>query len=159
MCSIGWQLCWSSPSWQRFVQSWHTCQGCTAWKPRSLGWFLHHWSLTETPAWFRRIDYNESFWFLMKFSLKCWVWFYLCFIYQKIVAQPKPVATLRCESGLGKADRKSVPQRPSCHVISWLTSFGTNLVMSSLLCHSQPNRDMDNSVITDVTPFMIHKWE
>ena len=42
----------------------------------------------------------------------------LCFMYQKMVAQPNPVATLRCESGLGREDRKLLLQRPSCQVIS-----------------------------------------
>lgn len=42
----------------------------------------------------------------------------LFLMYQKIVAQPKPVATLRCESGFGREDRKSPVQRPSCQVIS-----------------------------------------
>lgn len=42
----------------------------------------------------------------------------LFLMYQKIVAQPKPVATLRCESGFGSEDRKLLLQRPSCQVIS-----------------------------------------
>lgn len=49
---------------------------------------------------------------------------YLYFMYQKIVAQPKPVAMLRCESGFGRVDRKSLLQRPSCQVIRWLVSLG-----------------------------------
>lgn len=76
-----------------------------------------------------------------KFSLKSSVKLYLCFMYQKMVAQPKPVATLRWESALGKEDRKSALQRPSCQVISWLTSSGMNLMTSSSLSHLQPNRD------------------
>lgn len=42
----------------------------------------------------------------------------LFFINHKMVAQPKPVATLRCESGFGRDDRKSLLQRPSCQVIN-----------------------------------------
>lgn len=43
---------------------------------------------------------------------------HLCLMYQKIVVQPNPVATLRCESGAGRDDKKSLLQRPSCQVIS-----------------------------------------
>ncbi len=153
MCSICWWLCWSSPSWQHFVQSWHICQGYTAWRPHSLGWCLHHWNLTGTPAWFSDVSLKTLFQcrtigFLLKtFSLKSWVEFYLCFMYQKMVAQPKPVATLRWESGLGKEDRKSALQRPSCQVISWLRSLGMNLMISwSSLSHSQPKRERQMTV-------------
>ena len=64
-------------------------------------------------------------------------WADLCLMYQKMVAQPKPVATLRCERGFGRDDRKSMLQRPSCQVISWLVSLA---VKKSLLVQSQPGR-------------------
>lgn len=41
----------------------------------------------------------------------------------RMVAQPKPVATLICECGFGRDDRKSLPQRPSCQVIKRLASL------------------------------------
>lgn len=71
--------------------------------------------------------------FIMYLFLKMWA--YLCFMYQKIVAQPNPVATLRWESGLGREVRKSLLQRPSCQVISWLVSLA---VKESLLDQTQP---------------------
>lgn len=61
----------------------------------------------------------------------------LFLINHRMVAQPKPVATLRCESGFGRADRKSLLQRPSCQVINWLVSLA---LKKSPAGQSQPAR-------------------
>ena len=65
---------------------------------------------------------------------------YLCLSNQKIVAHPKPVARLIWELGCGNEVRKSLLQRPSCHVISWLMSFGLNMWTLSVPNHSPPNK-------------------
>lgn len=74
-------------------------------------------------------------------------------MYQKIVAQPNPVATLRCESGAGRDDKKSLLQRPSCQVISWLVSPA---VKKSLLDQSQPARCKHNKISHILTPSFIY---
>lgn len=72
---------------------------------------------------------------------------YLCLSNQKIVAHPKPVARLRWESGCGNEDRKSLLQRPSCHVIRWLMSLDLNMWMLLVPNHSQPDKVSSNSNI------------
>lgn len=62
-----------------------------------------------------------------------------------MVAHPKPVATLRCESGFGSEDRKSLLHRPSCQVISWLTSLVLNMWPSSPWSQQQADSHGDNS--------------
>ena len=58
-----------------------------------------------------------------------------------MVAQPKPVATLRWDSGWGREARNLLLHRPSCHVTRWLTALGSNTGAAPPSVHSQPGTE------------------
>lgn len=128
----------------------HTHSNHTAWTPHSPGWYLRLQSPRGTQACRKTIHREGSLLFhkpsgrggsalgLIKVLPD------LCLMYQKIVAQPNPVATQRCESGFGRDDRKRLLQRPSCQVISWLVSLD---VKKSPLDQSHPAKKAELNFI------------